>query len=183
MFFTYNDLTLLLLIISMVPALASTIQATQTAAGVNQQSRAQYPDVPLPRDKSTATDALNILRCVQVNGYPNATQIGKEQDGILVFLPGIYEVFNTSYVRNVSACSTIYGFGVQVSIHSGSQFDDDVTFIGTLAELVADRTQITGLTRASYIVESDLGGTAVDSPYLQRRTSTYYYAYMADDAA
>ncbi|CCF57183.1 hypothetical protein KAFR_0C01900 [Kazachstania africana CBS 2517] len=167
----------------MAYAVCAILNTEPTSANLNQAKDGHYPDVPLPRDNTTSIDALNVLRCVQANGYPNSTLVGLEDGGFLAFLPGVEEAFNTSYVRNVSACNSIYGHHMLVSIQSGTNFEDDTHPIGTLADIISAQTRIDGIARATRIprIQTDLQTTS--SQRLERRTSSYYYSYMADDSS
>ncbi|CCF57182.1 hypothetical protein KAFR_0C01890 [Kazachstania africana CBS 2517] len=179
MFFIKPLVTVSLFMVYAACAIAST---GSNSADLHQTEDGHYPDVPLPRDNTTSVDALNVLRCVQVNGYPNSTLLGVDNDGFLAFLPGVNNIFNTSYARNVSACAAIYGYRIVVTIHSGTEFEDGVHPIGTLADIISAQTRIGGIIRAARNagIQTDL--QTMISPRLERRANSYYYTYMADDS-
>ncbi|CCF57728.1 hypothetical protein KAFR_0D00810 [Kazachstania africana CBS 2517] len=163
-------------------ALAGAIDRAETTLACTRPHN--YPDVPLSRDNTTATDVLNVQQCLRANGYPVNTTVAVDQSGTLIIHPGLTFNRPSNYITAVRRCRQLYGYGLATAVLEGPVLDPEDTPIGTLLDIVLSGRRITGVRRLQRATEAT--GTSqplpTDGSSYMRRSSSYYYSFMSEES-
>lgn len=132
------------------------------------------------RDGSIAVDVINLLRCLQANGYPNHTMIAAEENKILtVGINQLDESLNrTALSLATRFCYRYYGYGLSFSTEAYDEFPGDyLTPIAssTLEDAVTDGMDYEMFGRNRVIDINDImGDSSLPSVPIGSTTDTHF---------
>jgi hypothetical protein len=92
----------------------------------------------LQRDNSTQIDAINVMRCLNVNGYPNSTIIAIDEFSKLTLINMNGTSNNNAADKVASKCQDLFGYGLSLGAYKGAELPPAFKELGKLADLSGD---------------------------------------------
>ncbi|GMM58108.1 hypothetical protein DAKH74_047240 [Maudiozyma humilis] len=131
-----------------------------------------------PRDKSTLTDARNVLKCCLVLGVPPDTVIAvtTPTPGLELMLVDVPMDMMYYMKQRIFSCANVFGHGLSLSIQNGIDIYGDESLIGDLYDVVETPELLPYLSRQGKVRSEDM-----EKKIKARRMFKYFLTYLMED--
>lgn len=132
----------------------------------------------IPRDNSTATDALNTLGCIQASNITVPLDIYLDDTDDIILQTNASLAIDDSDIKIIARCYWIFGFNIGYSLQSTIYDNQQVRYLGTLEQVLENKNNFPEVYRAPFY-QSPVAANETQAINKRSKYIDYYDMFMS----